>query len=134
MTINISSYLIFFTIGLAILLPFGILKYKFRENYANEVLSKLPEAKRNRIYSLNKKTITLFKITLWLAPLYLFVIPFSLFYYFDQNLMLSVIFILLLYATILIEFYFLKWKTNYLQSTNNLDAGQGNVKEFSKRN
>jgi len=110
------------------------LKYKFRENYANEVLSKLPEAKRNRIYSLNKKTITLFKITLWLAPLYLSVLPFTLFYYFDQNLMLSVSFVVLLFATILIEFFYLKWKTNYLQSTNNLDAGQGNVKEFSKRN
>ena len=62
-------------------MPFGILKYIFREKYGRDVLLKLPEARRNRIYSLSKRIVTLSKVFFWA----LWHLP-QFFYLFDTSI------------------------------------------------
>lgn len=128
MSINLTYFLIFLTIGLAVLLPFGLLKYRLREKYIEEVLQKLPEGRRNRMYALNKRIITLSNILFWMAPLALIVIPYPLFTFFGINSFLAISFVVLIYITLVIEYLYSRSKIFFLQGTEDLDeqAGKNN--------
>lgn len=102
----------YFGIGLAILLPFGILKYIIREKIAASVYQH-PEAK-NRILGYERGLVPLLRIILWLSPLYLILLPLLLSEYSGLNRITVFACMMLMVANVFMEYHFRKWLYQYL--------------------
>ena len=109
-----DNLFIYLSIGLAILLLFGIMKYIIREKYAASIY-KTPETKQ-KILESSKKMISLLRIFLWLSPLYLIFLPWLISNFTDLNWIFVFISMALIYANVLIEYFFQKWRYQHLIS------------------
>ncbi len=109
---SLETAFFYIAIGLAILLPFGILKYTLREKYAASIY-RHPEAKR-RILGSRRWLVPLLRIFLWLSPLYLILIPLLLYEYSDQNGITAFACMALIIANVFVEYRFQKWLYLYL--------------------
>jgi hypothetical protein len=102
----------YFSIGLAILLLFGILKYLIREKYAASIYS-TPETKQ-KILESSKKMISLLRIFLWLSPVCLILLPWRISNFTDQNWIIVFICMALICVNVFVEYLFRKWLYQYL--------------------
>jgi predicted histidine transporter YuiF (NhaC family) len=111
-----SSILSFFfiipSIGLVLILLFALFRYIYREKYKEkyfEGLSNLSEANKEKYIESEKIIVNLFKIVLWISPLLIIVIPFSLYFFLRDAFLTATICMVLLVLTIWQEYSFRKW-------------------------
>ena len=107
----------FFYIGVvfAILLPFGILKYIFREKLVVSMYQQPEAIKRDLGYQ--RRFVPFLRIFLWLSPLYLFLVPWFLYKYSGGNGITIFASSALMTANIYVEYRFRKWLYQYLEKS-----------------
>jgi len=112
---NTGTWLDYFLIALAILLPFGVIKYLIREKYAQQVLL-LGEGDRGRLLKSSAWITKWTKLFLYISPLILIILPYSLYQSDGFNLLKSIALSVLLLITVGLEYMFHKWLCNYLMT------------------
>ena len=111
----VSSYFLCLSFGFILILLFTFSRYIKRENYA-ESIAKLSDVSKERLIKTDKLLVGLFKIILWLTPLFLVFIPLALFFYLREFFLVTTICMVLFVVTIWQEYAFRKWLINYLES------------------
>jgi VIT1/CCC1 family predicted Fe2+/Mn2+ transporter len=110
-----ASLITYLLIALAILLPMGVLKYLIREKYARQVLEQ-SETYRRRVSKSNDYILKWGKLFLYLFPVIMIVLPYFLYRYDQVDLLISIIFMVLMYANFVLEYFYRRWLSNYLMS------------------
>jgi hypothetical protein len=110
---NIS--LLSISLLLMLVLIFAVFRFVFRERYARG-FSQMPGASRDRLLQADRRLMVVFKVLLWLSPLYVIVIPLLLFYVERDSFLAVTICMVLLVITVLQEYLFRKWLANYMNS------------------
>jgi len=103
---NTGTWLDYFLIALAILLPFGVIKYLIREKYAQQVLL-LGEGDRGRLLKSSAWITKWTKLFLYISPLILIILPYSLYQSDGFNLLKSIALSVLLLITVGLEYMWL---------------------------
>ena len=112
---NTGTWLDLFLVGLAILLPFGVIKYLIREKYARQVLLR-GEVDRRRLLKSSAWITKWTKLFLYISPLTLIILPYSFYQSDGFNLLKSIALSVLLLITVGLEYMFHKWLRNYLMT------------------
>ncbi len=115
MTIIPSSLFLYPSIALALILLVAILRYIVREKYAQSFF-KLSDSARARLVRADRVVVQVFRIFLWLSPLYLVIVPLIVYFYDKNNFFIVTICVVLLVVTIGQEYLFRKWLINYLET------------------
>ena len=110
------------SIGFTFILLAGAVRYIFRKKYA-ESMANLPVSNKSRIIKTDKRLVGIFKIFLWLSPLYLIILPLVCFLFVKEVFLPISITVYLLIATILQEYLFRKWLVNQLETQEPLNNG-----------
>jgi hypothetical protein len=111
-----DAFFKYLSIGFAIVLLFGMIKYLAREKFA-AVYASSPAAKIGFLKG-QKLIISLSRIFLWLSPLYLFLLPWLLSTYSNLNGVVVFVCMILMVANVLVEFLFRKYLVQYLSKSN----------------
>jgi hypothetical protein len=111
---NGEKVLLYFSIGFAILLPFGILKYIAREKLAASAYQH-PEVKRKMLRYL-KRLVPLLRIFLLLSPVYLILVPWLLSEYSDLRGVTVFSCMALMLTNVFVEYRFREWLYHYLEN------------------
>ena len=115
MSLDFSTSFSCLSIGVIPLWIFAIYRYIHRERLAASFLN-LPNEKRGTVIALEKKTLGLLKLALWLFPVMLIVFPLVMFFSFRESFLASTVGLVLFAITILQEYLFRKWLINYIDS------------------
>jgi small-conductance mechanosensitive channel len=102
------------SVGLVVFLGFALFRYIYRERYA-EAFLRLPDGNRERFIKLEKRMVYLFRIVLWLSPIYLIVLPLSMFFYLREAFLATTVSMILFCVTLLQEYSLRKWLIGYLE-------------------
>lgn len=125
MTFIPSSFFLYPSVGLVLILLVALLRYIVREKYAQS-FSKLPDSARERLFQADRVVVQLFRIFLWLSPLYLVIVPLIIFFVDKRNFLVATICMVLLVVTVGQEYLFRKWLINYLETKQLLKSGSTN--------
>ena len=105
-----TNVVIILLMGLAIYGAFLlILRQKVLQTFSH-----YPPETRMLILSTSTKLIWIFRIMLWLTPIYIFVIPYLLFIYLDFELLQTTLLFALILANVIEHFIYRKWLINAL--------------------
>jgi VIT1/CCC1 family predicted Fe2+/Mn2+ transporter len=110
-----ASLITYLLIGLAILLPMGVLKYLIREKYVGPLLDQ-NETYRQRVSKSNEYILKWGKLFLYLFPVIMIVLPYTLYKDAQVDLLTSIIFTVLMCANVALEYFYRRWLSNYLMS------------------
>jgi hypothetical protein len=98
----------YLTIGMAILLPFGLLKFALRERYA-QVLIKRQTQGVDKLLKYTPSLAWYLRMLAWLSLLCLPVVAVAFYYYLEVRLSITFTFLALMFATLFVEYRFQKW-------------------------
>ena len=115
MRFTLSTYFLCISFGLILILLFAIVRYLYREKYAAS-FSKLPDARRERLVQSDRALVQVFRIFLWLSPLYLIIVPLIFFFFDKESFLVVTICMALLVVTVSQEYLFRKWLINYMET------------------
>ena len=103
------------SLGFLLILILGALRFIYRGKYA-EAISRIPTAARDRLAKTDKALVKLFRIFLWVAPIYLIFIPLGLFYYEREIFGVATVCIALMLGAASQEYFFRKWLIKYIEA------------------
>jgi hypothetical protein len=112
---NYTTVIDYLTIAMALLLPFGVVKYLIREKYAQQVLLRTDVEKTRAIKS-NAAVLKLTRLTMVITPLILILFPFASHRYAQVDLLRTITLTVLMMVTVGLEYMFRKWLHNRLRS------------------
>jgi len=107
-----DAFLKYLSVGLAILLLFGMIKYIAREKFSAAYATSRDA--KNRFLKGQKLIISLLRFFLWLSPLYIFLVPWLLSEYSDLNGAVVFACMVLMVANALVEFLLRRYLFQYL--------------------
>ena len=112
---NFATEARYLTIGMACLLPFGIIKYIFRSRIFPFLVD--PRGMKNeRQLKASRNFTRLSKVFLWLSPLFFASISRGFYKYLQVDMLIAILFPGLLIVTFLLEYLFQKAFYQYLLS------------------
>ncbi len=109
-----ETFFIYLSIGLAILLPFGIQKYIARQKYATSVYQRLDV--KQRMLGYHKILVPLMRVFLLLSPLYLIFIPWLFSKYTNLSGFIVFVCMVLMVSNAFLEYRFRQWLFQYLEN------------------
>ena len=115
MSLTFSTYFGCLSIGIVVFLLFALVRFIYREKYAQRFLQ-LPDARIERVIRYDKLNVKLFKLALWPALIIAILLPSSLFFFFHEPFIPSAVCMVLLLVMIVQEYLFRKWFINYLET------------------
>lgn len=98
--------------GFALLFIAEIIRQFFVRKIAVSIL-RLSDEKKSRLFQADSSLMVIYKILLWLTPLYLFIIPLIAYFYIPESFVYLTILLILMFIVVLGEFLYRKsiWKT-----------------------
>ena len=115
MSLTFSTYFACLSIGIAVLLLFAVVRFIYREKYAQRFL-KLPEARIELVLRYDRLYVKLFKMALWPALILSVLLPSVLFFFGHEPFLPSAVCMALFLIAIVQEYRFRKWFVNYLET------------------
>jgi hypothetical protein len=112
---NFPTEISYLTIGMAFLLPFGIIKYTFRKRIFPFLVGPRGMANERQLKA-SRNFTRLATVFLWLSPLFFAGISRGFYKYLQVDLLIAILFPGLLIATFLLEYLFQKAFYQYLLS------------------
>jgi len=108
----------FVSVSLALFAIYGAILYAFRHR-ALQAIARLPIEKRKIFHATSLRLVGVIRISLWLAPIYVIIVPYILFTYLDIDFLQTVVLFALIYLNLLEIFFYRKWLANALASMDN---------------
>jgi hypothetical protein len=112
---NTDTWLDFFLVALAILLPFGVIKYLIREKYARQVLLR-NQTEKERVVKSSALILKFTRLFMVSSPLILIILSYDLYKNSGVDLLRSIGLSVLLLISVGLEYMFHKWLHNYLMA------------------
>jgi hypothetical protein len=110
---DLETAFFYIAIGLAILLPFSLLKFALRERYAR-VLIKRQSQGVDKLLRYTPLLAWNLRMLTWMSLLCLAVVPVALYYYLEVNLSITFALFALMFTTVFVEYRFQKWLYQFL--------------------
>jgi len=115
MSLTFSTYFGYLSIAITALLLFAVVRFIYREKYAQSFL-KLPDARIERFIRYERLNVKLFKVALLPLLIMSVLLPSGLFFFLNEPFLPSAVCMVLLLIGILQEYLFRKWLINYLET------------------
>jgi TRAP-type C4-dicarboxylate transport system permease large subunit len=115
MSLTFSTYLNCLSIGCAVLLLFAIIRFIYKDKYAQNLL-KLPPANRERFIRYEKRQVKLFKMALWPLLLLVILMPLACFLVIREAFVAATVCMVLVSIVALQEYRFRKWLIDFVEA------------------
>jgi hypothetical protein len=88
----------------AILVEICFYRHKLIDTYL-----RLSDDRLNRIIRGNEKVVKIYRLMLWLSPVYLVFVPLAIYYVLPEWTVYYTIIVFLLFVTALVEYFYVRW-------------------------